>query len=54
LEKIKKSLRRFEVGGVEPLGKAIVDRLKERQDIGRAALIAQQPGKARGGPQFPG
>ena len=50
---VEKSLCGFQIGRVEPLGEPVVDRLEERQGISGTALIAQQPGKARGGPQFP-
>ena len=54
LESIEKSLCRLEVGRVEALGEPVVDRLEERHRVGGTALIAQQPGEARGGAQFPG
>jgi hypothetical protein len=43
LKSIEKSLCRVEVGGVEALGKAVVDRLEERQGASGKVLIAQQP-----------
>ena len=54
LEGIEKSFCRFEIGGVETLGEPAVDRPQERRGISGTALIAQQPGKARRGAQFPG
>jgi hypothetical protein len=44
----------LEVGLVEPFGKPVEDRLEDRHRIRGTALIAQQPGKAYGGTQFPG
>ena len=44
----------FEVGRVEALGQPVRDRLEEGHGICGTALIAQQPGEARGGGQFPG
>jgi hypothetical protein len=54
IESIEKGLCRFEVGLVEPFGKPVEDRLEDRHRIRRTALIAQQPGRAYGGAQFPG
>src|SRR5215472_12045531 len=49
----EKGLCGFQVGRVEPLGEPVVDRLEKRYCMSGTALIAQQPGKARGGAQFP-
>jgi hypothetical protein len=51
---IEKSLRRDQIGGAEALREAVVDWLKAGDGLDRAALIAQQAGKARGRAQFPG
>jgi len=53
-ESVEKRFCRFEVGRIEPFGEPVVDRLQECRRIGESTLIAQQPGKARGGAQFPG
>ena len=53
-EGVKKRLCRLQIDRVEPLGELGVDRLEGRQGIGGTALILQQPGKARGGAEFPG
>jgi hypothetical protein len=42
---------RFQIGRVETFGEAAVDRLEEHRCVGGPVLIAQQPGKARGGAQ---
>jgi hypothetical protein len=54
LESVEKRFCRPEIGRVEPLRKPLVDRLEERRCLGGSALIALQPGEARGGAQFPG
>jgi len=43
----------FQVGGVEALGEPGVDRGEEVVRLGVPALVAPQPGEARGGTQFP-
>src|SRR5580700_9419741 len=53
-ESVEERFCRPEVRRIEPLCKLIVDRLEECDRIHRTALIAQQPGKVRGGAQFPG
>jgi hypothetical protein len=53
LHSVKERSCRFEISSVEAFGEAVVDRLEQRQRVRRAALIAQQPGEARGGAQFP-
>src|SRR5436305_8313341 len=53
-ESIEKDLCRFEIGRFEPFGKPAIDRLEGCQGVGGTALLAQQPGKARGGAQFEG
>jgi hypothetical protein len=52
LESIEKRFCRPEIRRVEALGEPVVDRLEERQRIRGLTLVAKQPGKARGGPQF--
>ena len=47
-------LLRLQVGRVEAFGKLVVDRLQKCCCIGDMTLIAQQPGKAGGGAEFPG
>src|SRR5713226_8436231 len=43
----------FEVGGAEAFGEPAVDRREEVAGFGVAALVAAEPGEARGGTQFP-
>jgi hypothetical protein len=50
-EGVKKGFCRFQVGRLEPFAEPVVDGIQKRQRIGGTALIAQQPGKARGGAQ---
>jgi hypothetical protein len=50
---LQKLFRRDQIGGVETLRKAVVDRLEAGDGIGRSDLIAQQPGEARRGAQLP-
>jgi len=52
-EIVQERFRRLEVSGVEALGEPVVDRLEQRSSISGSALIAQQPGEAHRGPQFP-
>src|ERR1700730_220471 len=44
----------FEIGSFETLGEPIVDRREKRNRLCGPMLVAQQPGEARGGAQFPG
>src|ERR1700730_15344994 len=44
----------FEIGSFETLGEPIVDRREKRNRLCGPILVAQQPGEARGGAQFPG
>ena len=53
-QSVEKGLCGFQVGGVEPLGEPVVDRLEDGRGIGGTTLVAPHPGKARGGAQFPG
>ena len=46
-------LRRHQVGRVETFGEPAVDRSEEVAGFGVAALVAAEPGEARGGAQFP-
>ena len=48
---VEQRLCRFEIGGREPFGKPVVDRPQQRRRIGGTALLAPQPGNARGGAQ---
>src|SRR6266404_1882195 len=52
-EGVKKRFRRFEIRRVEPLGKAVINRLQDCQRLGGAVLIVQQAGEARRGAQLP-
>src|SRR4029077_13679298 len=52
-ERVEKRFCRFEVGRAEAFSEPVVDRLEECDRISRTTLIAQQPGKARSGAQFP-
>ena len=54
LESVAMRFCDFEVGRVEALGQPVRDRLEEGHGICGTALIAQQPGEARGVGQFPG
>jgi hypothetical protein len=53
-KRIEERSCRFQIGGLEPFGEAVVDRLEERHALRGTALIAPEPGEARGGAQFPG
>src|ERR1700731_3548896 len=53
-ESVEQRFCGFQVGRIEPFGKPVVNRLEECCRIGGTVLVAQQPGKARGGAQFPG
>src|ERR1700738_1989492 len=44
----------FEIGSFETLGEPIGDRREKRNRLCGPMLVAQQPGEARGGAQFPG
>src|SRR5271166_5003814 len=50
----QKLFRRDEIGGLETLGKAVVNRTEAGDGVGVATLITQQPGEARRGAQLPG
>ena len=50
---VEQRLRLFQIGGVEALGEPAVDRREEVAGFGVAALVAAEPGEARGGAQFP-
>src|SRR5271165_6175689 len=54
LQTVEEGLGGFEIGGLEPFGKPLVDRLKERQRLRGTALIAHHPSEARRGAQLPG
>ena len=45
-------LRLFQIGGVDPLGEPAVDRREQLAGFGVAALVAAEPGEARGGAEF--
>ena len=49
---VEQMLRLFEIGGVEALGKPAVDGGEEFARLAPPALLAPQPGEARGGAQF--
>ena len=46
-------LRLFQIGGIEALGIPAVDRREKIAGFSAAALVAAEPGEARGGAQFP-
>src|ERR1700732_4769012 len=46
-------LRLLQIGGIEALGKPAVDRREKIAGFSAAALVAAEPGEARGGAQFP-
>ena len=50
----RKRFGRREIGCVEAFGEAVVNRSKEGHRLSSTILIVPQPGKARGGAQFPG
>jgi len=50
---IQKLFGRDQIGGVETLREAVVDRLEAGGGVGGAALLPQQAGKARRGAQLP-
>ncbi len=50
---VEQRLRVFEIGCVEPFGEPAVDRREDVAGFGAAALVAAEPGEARGGAQFP-
>src|SRR5215470_14836307 len=52
-EFVEQSLRLLEVRYVEAFGEPTVDRCEQVAGFGAAALVATQPGEARGGAQFP-
>ena len=47
-------LRLFQIGGIEALGEPIIDGGEEVASFGPPALLAPQPGEARGGAQLIG
>src|SRR5258708_36800983 len=51
---VQNLFRRDQVGRAKTLGKAAINRPKAGDGIGGAPLFAQQAGKARCRPQFPG
>ena len=51
---IQKLFGRREIRGAETLGKAVVDRLKACDGIGRSTLTSQQAGEACSSAEFPG
>jgi hypothetical protein len=53
-ELIQKSFCHDQIGGVETLRKAVVDRLEAGDGVGELALIAKKASEACGGAQFPG
>src|SRR6516162_1350142 len=52
-EFVEQCLCRFEIGDVEALCEPAVDCGEQVAGLGPAALVAPQPGKARGGAQLP-
>src|SRR5271156_6283223 len=46
-------LRGLQVGGLEPLGEAVVNQLENFHRVGGTPLTAQKPGKAESAPQLP-
>src|SRR5438477_3920450 len=50
---VQQRLCLFQIGGVETFGEPTVDRREEVAGFGVAALVAAEPGEARGGAQFP-
>jgi hypothetical protein len=53
LQLVKQRLRLFQIGRVEALGEPAVDRGEKVVGVGVTALVAAEPGEARGGTQFP-
>jgi hypothetical protein len=53
IEIVKQRLRVFEVLCVEAFGEPAIDRREEVSGFGGAALVATEPGEARGSAQFP-
>src|ERR1700737_465975 len=53
LEFVEQRFCLFEIGGVEAFGEPAVDRREQVAGFGAAALVAAEPGEARGGAQFP-
>ena len=49
---VEQPLGYFQVRGVETLGEPAVDGREQLVGVGAAALLAPQPGEARGGAQF--
>ena len=54
LQIVEQRLCCFEIDGREPFGEPAINRLEKYLRIVGTTLIAEQPGKARGGAQFPG
>src|SRR6516162_5633559 len=52
IELVEQRLCLFEIGGVEAFGEPAVDRCEQIASFAVAALVAAQPGEARGGAQF--
>ena len=50
---VEQRLCLFEIGRVEAFGEPAVDRREEIAGFGAPALVAPEPGEARGGAQFP-
>ena len=50
---VEQRLRLFQIGRVEAFGEPAVDRREKVAGFGVAALVAAEPGEARGGAQFP-
>src|SRR6516162_3232408 len=52
-QRVQQRLCLFEIGHVEALGEPAVDRREEVAGFSASALVAAQPGEARGGAQLP-
>src|SRR5215472_3850395 len=50
---LQQRLRLFQIGRVEPLGEPAINGGEKVEGFGAAALVAAEPGEARGGAQFP-
>src|SRR6516162_878535 len=50
---VEQRLRLSQIGSVEAFGKPAIDGCQEVAGFSAAALVAAQPGKARGSAQFP-
>src|SRR5205085_9477870 len=51
---VQQLFRSDKISCAEAFGKSVIDRLESRHCSGRVALVAQQPGEARRGAEFPG